>query len=252
MTLSCTTQINEMINRGALFMVNHSGGKDSQAMTIALRNVVPLDQLVIVHAELPEVDWPGTVEFIETNALGIEVRVCKAVKTFFEMVEHRQKFPSPSTKQCTSDLKRGPLEKLIRTISLERKNKLIVNCMGMRAAESPGRAKQKPWKYSKRNSKAGREYYDALPVHHWSTDEVFREIADANQEPFYTYGEGMIRKSCCFCIMACKSDLKIAARLMPELASRYIETEERLDFSMNMSRTFLREIITQNNNITHA
>ena len=50
-------EIKALIARKALFIVNHSGGKDSQAMTIKLRRLVPAEQLLVIHADLPGVDW---------------------------------------------------------------------------------------------------------------------------------------------------------------------------------------------------
>ena len=62
----------DMIRAGALVAINHSGGKDSQAMTILLSRIVPLVQLVAVHAPLGEVEWPGTFEHIEaTPPVGV-------------------------------------------------------------------------------------------------------------------------------------------------------------------------------------
>jgi 3'-phosphoadenosine 5'-phosphosulfate sulfotransferase (PAPS reductase)/FAD synthetase len=226
--------IASLITRGATFFCNHSGGKDSQAMFIKLRELVPKDQLIIIHAHLPEVEWEGTVSHIEKYADGYWMTVCQAKKTFFEMVEHRQMFPSASTRQCTSDLKRGPIEKRIREISKNHNRKLIVNCMGMRAEESPNRAKKAEFQKSERNSKSGREWYDWLPVHDMSEKQVFKSIKDAGEKPFWTYAEGMKRKSCSFCIMACKSDLTIAARLRPELFQKYVETEKRIGHTLMM------------------
>ena len=54
-------EIPALIDRGALFIINDSAGKDSQAMKIKLRSIVPADQLVVVHAELPEVEWDGLI-----------------------------------------------------------------------------------------------------------------------------------------------------------------------------------------------
>ncbi len=51
-----------MIRAGALVAISTSGGKDSQAMTIVLSRIVPRDRIVVVHAPLGEVEWPGTVE----------------------------------------------------------------------------------------------------------------------------------------------------------------------------------------------
>jgi 3'-phosphoadenosine 5'-phosphosulfate sulfotransferase (PAPS reductase)/FAD synthetase len=236
-----------LVHRGALFVINHSGGKDSQAMTIYLRRRIPAAQLVIVHAELPEVDWEGIPEHIATTCGDIPVHYTRARKTFFEMVEHRGQFPSPKYRQCTSDLKRGPIERTVRQLSAARGCRLIVNCMGMRAEESSARSKLSTFKLNAGNSVAGREWYDWLPIHHLSTAEVFATIAEAGQEPHWAYAAGMSRLSCCFCIMSSKADLKTAARLQPALLQRYVAAERRHDKTMMMpvggSRQFLDEIV---------
>lgn len=248
-------EISHLISRGALFVINHSGGKDSQAMTIKLAGIIPKNQLVIVHAHLPEVEWDGSLEHIKAYSSGIEVRQTTAVKTFFEMVEHRGMFPDEARRQCTSDLKRGPIDREIRVIAKERGSKVIVSCQGMRASESPNRSKLLPFKLNTRNSLysyswikskktvEGRPWYDWLPIFNLSTKEVFHEIHSAGQKAFWTYYKGMTRKSCCFCIMANQNDLKIASELRPELYTRYVETERRLNFTLQKSGKFLPEIV---------
>ncbi|MGH3711778.1 MAG: phosphoadenosine phosphosulfate reductase family protein, partial [Pseudonocardiaceae bacterium] len=107
-------QVQSLIEQGALFVVNHSGGKDSQAMLIVLRGLVPEEQLVVVHAELPGVEWEGTQEHIRATIGNLPLIVAKARRTFMEMVEARGRFPSPMQRQCTSDLKRGPIQREVR------------------------------------------------------------------------------------------------------------------------------------------
>lgn len=51
--------IRQLRDAGAIFYVSHSGGKDSQAMYLCLRQVIPSEQIVVVHAGLGEVEWPG-------------------------------------------------------------------------------------------------------------------------------------------------------------------------------------------------
>jgi hypothetical protein len=63
--------IRELVERGALFVINHSGGKDSQAMATVMRRVIPADQLLVIHAELGEVEWDGIVGHIEATALTL-------------------------------------------------------------------------------------------------------------------------------------------------------------------------------------
>ena len=238
------SEINSLIKRGALFAVSHSGGKDSQAMMALIRSLVPEDQIVVVHAILPEVEWDGVIEHIESTIGKAPLIYAKAKKTFFDMVEHRQMFPSPQYRQCTSDLKRNPIERELRKYLKDnpRFGGLIVNCMGMRAEESSGRAKLEPLKLNNKNSKAGREWYDWLPIHEMLEPDVFEAIRAAEQEPHWAYEAGMSRLSCCFCIMASKSDLTTAAKLNPELYKRYVDTEKRLNFTLSPSQKTLPEI----------
>jgi 3''-phosphoadenosine 5''-phosphosulfate sulfotransferase (PAPS reductase)/FAD synthetase and related enzymes len=208
--------INDLVARGALFISNHSGGKDSQAMYLHLRQFVPKRQLVLVHADLGAVEWAGAIDHIKATTNGEPLHICRSRRTLLEMIEERGMFPSPQQRQCTSDLKRGPIEKTIRAISKATGNGLIVNCMGMRAEESSGRKKLAPFKFSERNSKAGREWYDYLPIHKWTEEFVFSRIAAAGQQPHIVYSLGMSRFSCVFCIMASEKDLQTAARLATE------------------------------------
>ena len=240
------TQIAKLIERGALFVVNHSGGKDSQAMTAYVRQLVPADQIVGIHSHLEGVEWDGVIEHIESTIGDLELHVVRASKTFFEMVEHRQMWPSPQYRQCTSDLKRGPIEKKIRHLLNDRGQHLVVNCMGLRAEESSSRAKRPVLKLNQRNSKAGREWYDWLPIHAWTVEQVFETIRLAGQTPHWAYAAGMTRLSCMFCIMASRDDLATAARLNPAAYRRYVETEKRLDHTFAMpvagKRMFLEEL----------
>ena len=159
------------------------------------------------------------------------------------MVEHRGKFPSPSTRQCTSDLKRAPIQKFINNFARKHGFHYVVNCLGIRADESSSRAKKLAFQYKPKLSAKHRKQYEWLPIHSMLLDEVWTTIKDAGQEPHYAYGLGMSRLSCVFCIMAKDSDLRIAGKAKPQLAKKYIDTEERLDFTLSMSRRPLKEII---------
>lgn len=279
--------IQSLIERGALFVVNHSGGKDSQAMYLKLRELVPARQLVIVHADLGAVEWAGALDHIRATTNGERIEVCKARRSLLEMIDERAMFPSPEQRQCTSDLKRGPIERTIRRIVEERVAEfigvpagtpalhlhgrekamaagcgLVVNCMGMRAEESSGRKKLPQLKLSVRNSKAGREWYDWLPIHGMVEDEVFATIAAAGQKPHIVYGLGMRRFSCVFCIMASEGDLKTAARLAterpellndPHLFGKYVALEKKHNVVMLMpSKSKGRQTLEQVTGITAA
>lgn len=236
---------------GALFVVNHSGGKDSQAMLIEVLRHVPAAQVLVVHATLGESEWPGALEHAreQAEAAGVPFVVAEASKTFLGMVERRfqgrpevPSWPSASTRQCTSDLKRGPITREVRRYATAHGITRIVNCMGMRAAESSARAKKCPWAEHSAHGAAGRTWHDWLPIHDLSTAEVLATVRDAGQELHPAYALGNERLSCVFCIMASANDLRNGALHNPELYARYVEMERRTSYTLHMSRRSLTEI----------
>lgn len=235
--ITLTTEIKCLITRGAIFYCSHSGGKDSQAMYAEMIEFVPDAQLVVVHADLGEIEWTGVQEHIE-NTTRHPINVVRASKSFFDMVERRTEtrpdvpcWPSSAHRQCTSDLKRDPIHKFIRADLKARGKMLAVNCMGIRAQESSARAKKNPFVLNKRLSKAGREIYEWMPIFTWSTAEVFARITEAGQTPFWAYRENE-RLSCVFCIMGCAGDLNHGARQRPDLFAKYVEIERRTGYTM--------------------
>jgi 3'-phosphoadenosine 5'-phosphosulfate sulfotransferase (PAPS reductase)/FAD synthetase len=252
--LQLPAEIQELVAQGALFAVNHSGGKDSQAMMIKLLEVIPAGQLVVVHASLGEVEWEGALELAEKQAAdaGVPFIVARPVKTFLEMVEQRferrptvPSWPSASSRQCTSDLKRGPIDRELRRYAKAHGFKAIVSCAGIRAQESTARSKLVTFRRNERNSIAGRDWFDWLPIHEITTLQVFATIADAGQEPHWAYAAGNERLSCVFCIMGSRRDLANGAKHRPELLAKYVELEQRTGYTMHMSRKPLLELIAE-------
>lgn len=226
-------QVNESIDgliaKGAIFYVSHSGGKDSQAMYAMLNRIVPHEQIVVVHADLGEVEWSGVQDHINEN-ITHPLNVVRAGKTLLGMVEQRGMWPSAAFRQCTSDLKRGPIVKFIRADLKAKGKRLGVNCMGLRAQESAARAKRNPLTINGDLSRAGRTnrtVYDLLPIFEWSTEEVFAEIEMAGQKPFWAY-EKNERLSCVFCIMGSLNDLRHGAEQNPKLYKTYVELEKKI------------------------
>ncbi|WP_209121558.1 phosphoadenosine phosphosulfate reductase family protein [Alkalihalobacillus sp. BA299] len=226
-------EITDFIQQGAIFYISHSGGKDSQAMYVELKKVIPSKQIVVVHADLGEVEWEGVQEHIRANTQH-QMNVVQASKTFLGMVEKRGKWPSAAYRQCTSDLKRGPIFKFIRNDLKERRATIAINCMGLRAQESSARAKKEPFSYNKQesvNKRVTRHVYNWLPIFNFTTDEVFQTIREAGEKPFWAY-ERNERLSCVFCIMGCVNDLRHGAEQRPDLYKKYVELEKKIGHTM--------------------
>ena len=118
----------------------------------------------------------------------------------------------------------------------------IVSAMGMRAEESAARARKSPRRLNERNSRAGRTWFDWLPIFDLTERQVFRIIRDAGQSPHPAYAMGMSRLSCVFCIMASRADLRTAARLQPALYARYAEIERHIGHTLSPSDVPLPEL----------
>ena len=236
-----------LIRAGALVAISTSGGKDSQAMTILLSRFVPRDQIVAVHAPLGEVEWPGTIEHIQATLPASVPLIFAPVasgKSLLDRVEERGMFPGARQRWCTAEHKRGPIERELRRYLKAhlRFGGRLVNAMGMRAEESPARARKAPWRRNDRMSVAGREVFDWLPVFDLSTDDVFRVIRHAGQSPHWAYAAGMSRLSCSFCILASRADLRRAAELRPDLYRTYVELERRIGHTLSPTRQPLPEV----------
>ena len=169
----------------------------------------------IIRATLP----PGMPLILAPVASG---------KTLLDSIEERGRFPSPNVRWCTSSLKRGPIERELRRYlkANPRFGGRIVSAMGMRAGESPARVRgSPPWRLSERNSRAGRSWYDWLPIFDLTeTRGLSMSSGTPGQSPHPAYAMGMSRLSCVFCIMASRADLRTAARLQPALCTRNTPT----------------------------
>lgn len=251
MKLNVPAEISRLIAAGALFVLNDSGGKDSQAMRILVRSVVPAEQIVVVHASLGDVEWPGALEHAQAGADrdGFPFVVARAIRSFFQMVSDRHAarpadpcWPSAKYRQCTSDLKRGPIAREVRRLLKARGLRLVVSCVGIRAEESSNRAKAETLRRVERNCSASREWWEWLPIHGLSRQQVFGVIDAAGERPHPAYAAGNDRLSCMFCIMGSRGDLRNAAIANPELYRRYVAMERSTGFTMHESRLSLPQL----------
>lgn len=236
-------------------IVNSSAGKDSQAMLDFVVERcdaagVSRDRIVVFHADLGRVEWQGTAELAERQAEHYGLRFVKIARPQGDLLEHieaRGMFPSSTTRYCTSDHKRGQAYKLItalvREAGLDRQAR-ILNCMGLRREESAARAKKDPMRFDKRASNSKRHVDEWLPILEWKLEEVWQRIRQAGTEHHPAYDAGMPRLSCCFCVLASRSALVLAAKLRPELAAEYAALEQRIGHTFKADLS-MAEIIAE-------
>lgn len=238
-----------------VILVNSSGGKDSQAMldlVVELATVAGVrDRIVVVHADLGRVEWQGTRELAETQAkhYGLRFEVVRRVKgDLLDQVEARKMWPDSKNRYCTSDQKRDQVAKLLTQLAAERQGNgpvAILNCMGLRAQESPARAKKVALQADARATNGRRAVTTWLPILDWTVGQVWDRIKASGVAHHFAYDLGMPRLSCCFCVFAPKSALVLAGKHNPELLDAYVAVEEKIGHTFRQGLTIasIREAI---------
>ena len=235
-----------------VILVNSSAGKDSQAM---LTHVVELcdaqgierRRVIVVHCDLGRVEWQGTKALAKTQAefygLRFEV-VSRPQGDLLDHVEARGMWPSSAARYCTSDHKRGQVEVLMTKLAKEHSDLgrpvRILNCMGLRAEESPARAKRVAFSHNNRAS-SGKKWVDEwLPVHEWKLGKVWETIRRSQVPHHYAYDLGMPRLSCCFCIFSPDAGLLLAGYHNRELLAEYTRVERKIGHTFRVKTTLVQ------------
>lgn len=255
-----TTKGNKMdLNQYDKIIINSSAGKDSLAMLhhiamMADDQDVDRSKLVVVHADLGRAEWQGTRELAEeqANLYGLEFRAVSRSQDLLDQIEARGMWPSNKARYCTSDHKRDQIAKVFTQLAKEAnlcRPIKILNAMGIRAQESPARAKKVEFESNKRaTGKGQRKIVDNwLPILEWTEDQVWATIKDNDLPSHPAYDLGMPRLSCVFCVFAPKAALVIAGKANPDLLDTYVEIEERInhDFRQGFKIAEVRDAIAQ-------
>lgn len=274
-----------------VILINSSAGKDSQAMLTHLVQLadeqgVSRSRLVVVHANLGRVEWPGTLELAQeqANAYGLRFEVVAREEDLLDQIVTRRRtldneaallrhestalsnagfpnfaqlafedsnkkldtpaWPSSQARFCTSDQKTSQVAKLMTALAKAHRDTnpnagpiRILNCLGIRAQESAARAKKVAFELDRAASNGRRTVDRWLPIFDWSEEYVWETIRQSGLPWHPAYDAGMPRLSCCFCVLAGRRELVIAARLNPDLLQEYLAVEEqvRSDFKHGLS-----------------
>lgn len=249
-----------------LILVNSSGAKDSAAsldyVAEKARACGVLSRLLVVHADLGHAEWPGTADLVAEHAAHYGARFIKVSRPqggLISQIRARGMWPDAQNRYCTSGQKTGQvlrvMTSLVEEINLKRCIPLsaplkklglrpvrFLNVMGMRAQESPARAKKSAFGPDERASNTKRRVDRWLAIHDWTEHEVWRRLASAGLREHPAYALGMSRASCSLCVLASKRDLVTAARLRPDLAEEYALLEADMDHDFRLDLP-MREIV---------
>jgi 3'-phosphoadenosine 5'-phosphosulfate sulfotransferase (PAPS reductase)/FAD synthetase len=141
---------------------------------------------------------------------------------------------SPAIRYCTSEFKRSPIRAATQQLIAAWRERTgarvgdrcrVLSVQGLRADESSRRAKRVPFEQDAAFSSARREVWTWLPIHRWSTTQVWATIRDSGAPYNWAYDVGMPRLSCSLCIFAPESALILAGHYNHARLAEKVELE---------------------------
>ena len=271
--LNIPDEISGALDSGAHLYVSVSGGKDSDAMAILLKELwierSMRNPIQLVHADLDRNEWYCTPNYVEQRArrLGLPLIVVKRPQgdLLDRYWQNYRKDPtqipwaSAACRFCTSELKTDQIDKHLRADIPA--GKIGICAVGIRAEESPQRAKATAYKHRvKVEGKTQKrlcftwnpllnfteaDVWDVLGLtmedvseqRAWyqrrgqylgpHTDPAY--IAEWEYHPAYLFGNE--RLSCALCVMGSKNDLRNGAQHNPDHYREMVDLEIASGFS---------------------
>lgn len=231
-----TSEIREKLG-GRRVIASVSGGKDSSAMSLYLRELgIEHDR---VHL-LTGWDSPITLEYIRgelTRAIGPIVEL-RGDLLMADLIRKKGIFPSRVTRFCTQELKVRPMQRYIA--QLVDAGEDVVNAVGIRRAESLARSRMSEWEWS-----SGFDCETWRPLVEWTEQDVIDIHTRHGVRPNPLYLRGAERVGCWPCIFARKSEIRQIADMDPARIDEIRALEAELGAAMTERAAARGEAVRQ-------
>jgi 3'-phosphoadenosine 5'-phosphosulfate sulfotransferase (PAPS reductase)/FAD synthetase len=259
-SVAMTPEVEELLSHNAAVAVGISGGKDSMACALAVKE--HLDDVgytgprVLVHASLGAIEWPGVIEQCETLArhLGWELLIVRrnggglierwqsrwesSIRRYaaLEIMKIILPFSTAQWRFCTGEMKQQPIFSALRKRFPQHD---ILNVTGIRHQESASRSRMPISQPIPQLSTKGRTAVAWNAIATWLLPDVFEYIRRSELPLHHAYTQyGSSRLSCSFCIMSSIDDMRAAAscEANQQAYRSIVELEAESSFSFQRNR----------------
>jgi len=203
--------------RTTLVVANVSGGKDSAALSLHLR------ELGIEHRRVfADTGWehPDTYRYLDSlEAVIGPIERVRPLLGMADLIRKKGMFPGRTRRFCTSELKVRPLNAYMASIDPEWR---AIVAVGIRADESTARAGLEEWEHDGN----AMERWVWRPLIRWTVDDVIAIHKRHGLAPNPLYLRGAERVGCWPCIYARKAEIRMVAEESPERIDEIRELED--------------------------